>query len=95
MARSVNVPEITTAMVTSAYIDLLVDPDLFRLKNRPRSRRFFFVCSLITGSFIGASGYKFVGPALCTASVRPLQDCHLYRIPVQSLCARAGNWRGN
>jgi hypothetical protein len=29
MARTVNVPEITTAMVTSAYIDLLVDHELF------------------------------------------------------------------
>ena len=63
MARTINVPEITTAMVTSAYIDLLVDPDLFHLKNRPRNRRFFFVCSLLSGSFIGASAYRYVGPA--------------------------------
>lgn len=63
MARTVGVPEITTAMVTSAYIDLLVDPDLFHVHNRPRSRRFFFVCSLILGSFIGATAYKLVGPA--------------------------------
>ncbi len=40
MTRTINVPEITTAMVTSAYIDLLVDPRLFRYGNRPRNRRF-------------------------------------------------------
>ena len=64
MARTVDVPEITTAMVTSAYIDLLVDPNLFRLRNRPRNRRFFFVISLLVGSFLGASAYKYVEPAL-------------------------------
>jgi uncharacterized membrane protein YoaK (UPF0700 family) len=63
MARTINVPEITTAMVTSAYIDLLADPDIFELKNRSRNRRFFFVCSLLAGSFIGATAYKHVGPA--------------------------------
>ena len=63
MARTINVPEITTAMVTSAYIDLLVDPDLFQLRNRPRNRRFFFVLSLLTGSFIGASAYRYVAPS--------------------------------
>ncbi len=63
MARTINVPEITTAMVTSAYIDLFVDPRIFQRHNRPRNRRFFFVCSLLAGSFIGASGYRYVGAA--------------------------------
>lgn len=77
MARTINVPEITTAMVTSAYIDILVDPKLFRLQNRPRSRRFFFVCSLLLGSFIGASAYRYVGPAfaLVLAGVCKLIIC--------------------
>ena len=38
MARTVHVPEVTTAMVTSAYIDFLVDPKMLILNNRPRSR---------------------------------------------------------
>ncbi|KAK4691539.1 hypothetical protein P7C71_g5478, partial [Lecanoromycetidae sp. Uapishka_2] len=63
MARTVNVPEITTAMVTSAYIDFLVDPKLLLRNNRPRNRRLFFVLALLTGSFAGAVAYKKVGAA--------------------------------
>ncbi|KAJ9493523.1 hypothetical protein H2202_010992 [Exophiala xenobiotica] len=60
MARTVNVPEITTAMVTSAYIDFFVDPKLLMRKNRSRDRRLFFVLALLIGSFIGAAGYQKV-----------------------------------
>ncbi|MCJ1315233.1 hypothetical protein MMC15_000549 [Xylographa vitiligo] len=60
MARTVHVPEVTTAMVTSAYIDFLVDPKMLILNNRPRSRRIVFVCCLILGSFIGAIAYIYV-----------------------------------
>jgi len=60
MARTVNVPEITTAMVTSAYIDFFVDPKLLIRCNRSRDRRFFFVLTLLVGSFIGAVGYQEV-----------------------------------
>ncbi|MCJ1478610.1 hypothetical protein MMC13_007291 [Lambiella insularis] len=63
-ARSVHIPEITTAMVTSAYIDFLIDPDIFKIQNRSRNRRLFFVGSLVLGSFVGAIAYKFVSPAL-------------------------------
>lgn len=58
-----NVAEITTAMVTSAYVQLLVDPDLFQMHNRLRSKRSLFVCSPILSNFIGATAYKFVRPA--------------------------------
>lgn len=64
LARTVNVPEITTAMVTSAYIDFFVDPSIFHINNRSRNRRFFFVCSLLLGSFLGAIAYRYVGPEL-------------------------------
>lgn len=76
MARTVDVPEVTAAMVTSAYIDLRVDPELFQLNNRPRNWRFLFVCFLLLGSFIGASAYRYVGSAfalllsaLCKAAI--------------------------
>jgi len=64
VARKVNVPEITTAMVTSAYIDLLIDSRLFNQGNRPRDRRFFFICMLLLGSFIGATADRFYNSAL-------------------------------
>lgn len=64
VARSVNVPEITTAMVTSAYIDLIIDPHLTTLGNRPRTRRFFFICMLLIGSFIGAIADRYYSNAL-------------------------------
>ena len=63
MARTVHVPEVTTAMVTSAYIDFLVDPRILSLNNRPRNRRLVFVCCLLLGSFVGAIAYVFVNPA--------------------------------
>ncbi len=63
MARTVNVPEITTAMVTSAYIDFVVDPKLLLRNDRPRNRRLFFVLALLIGSFIGASAYREVDAA--------------------------------
>lgn len=76
MARTVNVPEVTTAMVTSAYIDVMVDPDIFHIRNRARNRRIFFVLSLLAGGFIGAAAYRYVGPAfglllsgICKAAV--------------------------
>ena len=62
-ARTVRIPEITTAMVTSAYIDFVVDPDIFKVRNRPRNRRFLFIVCLVLGSFVGAVAYKFECPA--------------------------------
>ena len=58
-ARTIDVPEITTAMVTSAYIDLLTDPALFDPHNRPRNRRLLFIAYLIVGSFLGAIAYRY------------------------------------
>ncbi|CAD6591222.1 MAG: hypothetical protein ASARMPREDX12_005069 [Alectoria sarmentosa] len=62
VARTVEVPEVTTAMVTSAYIDFLVDENIFKLQNRGRNRRAIFVACLILGSFIGAITYLYVSP---------------------------------
>jgi len=62
-AWTVQVPEIMTTMVTSVYIDFLVDPHIFKKHNRVRNRRLFFIGSLVLGSFIGAIAYKFFSPA--------------------------------
>lgn len=42
------------AMVTAAYVDLLVDPKLGSVKNHERNRRVLFISMLAVGSFIGA-----------------------------------------
>lgn len=51
-------------MVTSAYIDFIVDPGIFKMHNRSRNSRLFFVISLMLGSFIGVVADKFVSPSL-------------------------------
>lgn len=63
MARSVKVPEITTAMATAAWVDLLVDERLFAGQNRGRNRRALFLLALFAGSFAGAFAYRRVGSA--------------------------------
>ena len=50
-------------MVTSAYIDFLVDPNIFKLHDRPRNRRAMFICCLVPGSFIGAIACLRMGAA--------------------------------
>lgn len=79
MARTVDVPEVTTAMVTSAYIDFVVDPLLLARDNRPRNRRGVFVFTLLLGSFIGAAIYREIGPAcaLLLAGLIKLGVCFL------------------
>ena len=63
MARSVKVPEITTAMATAAWVDLLVDERLFASGNRGRNRRALFLLSMLAGSFAGAFSYQRLGSA--------------------------------
>jgi uncharacterized membrane protein YoaK (UPF0700 family) len=63
-ARTIDVPEITTAMVTSAYIDVAVGVHPMKLNDRPRNRRILFILNLLVGSFIGAAAYRFAGPSL-------------------------------
>lgn len=55
--------EISTAMATAAWVDLLIDQKLFAPKNRPRTRRIAFLVSLVAGSLIGAVIYREVGSA--------------------------------
>jgi uncharacterized membrane protein YoaK (UPF0700 family) len=57
-ARSLDIPEITTAVVTLAYVDVLVDPNIFRGGSRSRNRRLIFVVALLAGCFVGATFVK-------------------------------------
>lgn len=64
-SRSLRMTEISTAMATAAWVDLLIDPHLFAFRgaggNRPRDRRFFFLVALLAGSLAGAGIYRRAG----------------------------------
>ncbi|KAJ5766487.1 uncharacterized protein N7511_004103 [Penicillium nucicola] len=60
MSRSLKITEITTAMATAAFIDVVVDPCLGKLKNRLRNRRVMFLIMLTAGCFVGAFAQREV-----------------------------------
>lgn len=66
-SRSLAMPEISTAMATAAWIDLVMDQNLMALKNRSRNRRVAFLASLVLGAFAGAGIYKEAGSATAIA----------------------------
>ncbi|PFH59047.1 hypothetical protein XA68_12885 [Ophiocordyceps unilateralis] len=66
-SRSLRMTEISTAMATAAWVDLVIDPKLFVLHNRPRNRRVAFLAALAVGSLIGAVVYRQVGSAAVMA----------------------------
>jgi hypothetical protein len=63
-SRSMHMTEISTAMATAAWVDLMVDPKLFRIQNRPRTRRILFLLALAAGSLVGAGIYRTDGSAV-------------------------------
>lgn len=60
-SRSLEMTEISTAMATAAWMDLMIDPGLFKLKNRPRTRRVMFLATLVLGALAGAGIYRSAG----------------------------------
>ncbi len=66
-SRSLGITEISTAMATAAWVDLMIDQKMFVLNNRPRNRRVAFLLSLVAGSFVGAAIYKEAGSATAIA----------------------------
>ncbi|KAI1334755.1 hypothetical protein F5Y15DRAFT_420532 [Xylariaceae sp. FL0016] len=62
-SRSMKMTEISTAMATAAWVDLMIDPGIFKLNNRPRTRRVMFLFSLACGSLVGAGIYRSAGSA--------------------------------
>ena len=63
-ARAMKIPEITTAMATAAWVDLVIDEGLLVWKNRPRNRRVLFLGALVAGSFVGAFARTDIGSPL-------------------------------
>lgn len=64
MARGVRVPEISTATASSAYVDLLVDPNLYAKHNRSRNRRVAFLFILASGCLVGAFLHEHISSPL-------------------------------
>ena len=62
-SRSMKMTEISTAMATAAWVDLMMDPKLFVLNNRPRNRRIAFLTTLAIGGLFGALIYRSIGSA--------------------------------
>lgn len=60
MSRSLKITEITTAMATAAYVDVVVDPGLLEQRNRLRNRRVMFLVMLTAGCFAGAFAQRAV-----------------------------------
>ena len=59
--RPMKRQEITTAMATAAWVDLVIDPKLASLHNTSRDRRALFLASLVAGSFAGAYMHRGIG----------------------------------
>ncbi|KAL7913162.1 hypothetical protein GGI35DRAFT_442177 [Trichoderma velutinum] len=66
-SRSLAATEISTAMATAAWVDLMIDRKLFVVDNRPRTRRVAFLLALVAGGLIGALLYRTAGSAAALA----------------------------
>ena len=64
VARAFQMTEISTAMATAAWVDLVIDPLLVAKSNRPRNRRAGFLVVLAAGSFAGARMRSSIGSPL-------------------------------
>ncbi|KAK4252272.1 hypothetical protein C7999DRAFT_26996 [Corynascus novoguineensis] len=68
-ARALRVTEITTAMATAAWVDLVIDRELLARSNRGRNRRAGFLGALVLGTLAGAFVFRRVGsPAALAVS---------------------------
>ncbi|KAK3995510.1 hypothetical protein QBC44DRAFT_320606 [Cladorrhinum sp. PSN332] len=68
-SRSFRMTEISTAMATAAWVDLVIDKDLFAKQNRARNRRVAFLLTLALGTLAGAFIFKKLGsPAALAVS---------------------------
>jgi uncharacterized membrane protein YoaK (UPF0700 family) len=69
-SRSLAMTEISTAMATAAWVDLMIDPHLFSTgkgRGQGRNRRVMFLIALVVGGFVGAALYRWKGSAVAIA----------------------------
>ncbi|RMZ82636.1 hypothetical protein DV738_g1655, partial [Chaetothyriales sp. CBS 135597] len=70
-SRALSTTEISTAMATAAWVDLVIDPHLFQAHapggSRGRNRRAAFLLALVAGGFLGAVLYRFAGSPVAIA----------------------------
>lgn len=87
MGRSLQITEITTAMATAAYIDVVVDPKVLVLRNRKRNRRVMFLLMLTAGCFAGAFAQRAVNSTfailLCAIGKTIVTIAFLFNKPIE------------
>ncbi len=64
IARFLSCPEIPTAVLTTAFIDLLSDQKLLKPDNLSRNRRFFYLIFFAAGAIVGSFSYTRVNSEL-------------------------------
>ncbi|KAJ5965595.1 hypothetical protein N7481_012309 [Penicillium waksmanii] len=91
MARSLKITEITTAMATAAFIDVVIDPSLTKIKNRLRNRRVMFLVMLTLGCFVGAFAQREVSSSfpimLCAIAKAMVNVAFLFNRPITPVAA--------
>jgi hypothetical protein len=64
-ARTTGNPDLPSAMLTSPFIDFMIDPNLFKPIQEPESRsrnvRMSYLASLIAGGFVGGGPQRVGG----------------------------------
>lgn len=63
LSRGFGCPEISTAMATAAWVDLMFDRKMWDKHNHKRNRRVSFLIALFSGAFVGACMHVKMGSA--------------------------------
>ncbi|KAJ5632907.1 DUF1275 domain protein [Penicillium lividum] len=97
MSRSLKITEITTAMATAAFIDVVIDPDLGKLKNRLRNRRVMFLVMLTAGCFVGAFAQREINSKfpilLCALGKALVGVAMLFNRPIEQSRSAASSMK--
>lgn len=67
LSRAFVCTEISTAMATAAWVDLMLDSKLWQWDNHARDRRLMFLTTLFVGAVVGGTMYASCGSAFALA----------------------------